>query len=99
MDWATHNHMPAPRADPAAPTLLESCWCATGPTGKVLTCAIYRGPVESLVEVRASYPHNALIRSEVARDLAAARAIADAWISAAVAKGFTRISAGESTGE
>ena len=84
MDWATHDHLPAPRADPPAPTLLESCWRATGPTGKVLACAIYRGPVERLVEVRASYPHDQLIRSEVARDVAAAREIAAAWISAAV---------------
>ena len=57
----------------------------------MLTCAIYRGPVESLVEVRASYSHDQFIRSEMARDLAVARAIADAWISAAVAKGFRRL--------
>jgi hypothetical protein len=93
MDWATSSHIPAPRTEPPAPTVLESCWRATSPTGKVLTCAIYRGPVESLVEVRASYPRDEVIRSAVARDMAVARAIADTWLSAAVAKGFTKIPA------
>ena len=93
MDWATSFTFPAPRTEPPPPTVLESCWRATSPTGKVLSCAIYRGPVESLVEVRASYPRDEVIRSAVARDVAVARAIADTWLSAALVKGFVRIPA------
>ena len=68
MDWSagTHDHRPAPRAESPRPTLLEAAWQATSPSGKVLTCALYRG-VEGRVEVRADYPNHDLIRSELAR--------------------------------
>lgn len=88
MDWdsGTHNHKPPPKAEPPAPELLEPAWQATSPSGKLLTCGLYRGAA-GRIEVRASYPQE-LIRSELARDLAAARTIADEWRAAAVRKGF-----------
>jgi hypothetical protein len=87
MDWmtGTHDHRPAPRAEPPGPTLLEAAWQATSPSGKVLTCALYRG-VEGCVEVRAEYPNHDLIRSELARDVVTARQTAAGWKDAAMAK-------------
>jgi hypothetical protein len=66
--------------------LLESAWQATSPTGKVLTCGLYRG-VARRIEVRAAYPHE-LIRTELVSDFDAARTIANEWRAAAARKGF-----------
>jgi hypothetical protein len=86
-NWATPDHVP--RAEAPAPALLEACWRATSPTGRVLTCAIYRGPVDSLVELRATYVGLDLERRQVARDLATARTVADTWLTTAIDRGFT----------
>jgi hypothetical protein len=91
MDWATHDHKPAPRAEPPTPELLEPSWRATSPTGKILTCALYRG-VAGRVEVRAAYPDDNLIRSALVPDVATARALAAEWKDAAIAKGFAELS-------
>ena len=92
MDWdaATPDHKPAPRAEPPRPTLLEAAWQATSPSGKVLTCALYQG-ADGRVEVRAEYPNNDLIRSELVRDVVTARQIAAGWKAAAMAKGFAEL--------
>ena len=70
MDWSagTHDHRPAPRVKPPRPPLLETAWQATSPSGKVLTCALYRG-IDGRVEARAEYPNNDLIRSALVRDV------------------------------
>ena len=88
MDWATPDHRPSARAEAPRPTLLEAAWQATSPRGRVLTCALYHG-VGGRVEVRAEYPNNDLIRSELARDVVTARQIAAGWKDAATARGFT----------
>ena len=49
--------------------------CNASPTGKVLTCGLYQGAA-GRVEVRASYPCENLIRSELVSSLDAARTIA-----------------------
>src|SRR5688572_13142802 len=41
MDWAASDHKPPPRAEPAAPTLLEECWRLVGRSGKPIVCGIY----------------------------------------------------------
>jgi hypothetical protein len=88
MDWdvAAPDYKP-PKAEPPAPELLEPAWRATSPTGKVLTCGLYRG-VAGRVEVRASYPRNDLIRSELVIDIDPARTIADQWRATAISEGF-----------
>jgi hypothetical protein len=71
--------------------LLEPSWRAISPRGKVLTCGIYQG-VAGRVEVRAEYPHQDLIRSELARDLVTACAVAAEWRDVAIARGFEELS-------
>ena len=88
MDWnaAKPDYKPPAKAEPPAPEVLEPAWQATSPTGKVLTCALYRG-VAGRIEVRASYPQE-LIRTELVSDIDAARTIATEWRAAAAHKGF-----------
>ena len=86
MDWATHDHRPE-RREPATPRLIEMCWRLQSPRGRrrILECAIYRtaGPG---VEVRAGFSIDDVLRTQRAADGPAARAIADDWKAAALAK-------------
>jgi hypothetical protein len=70
--------------------LLERSWWATSPTGKVLTCGLYRGAV-GRVEVRATYPRENLIRSELVRDIDAGRTLASQWKAIAIGAGFVDV--------
>jgi hypothetical protein len=55
-------------------------------------CGLYRG-VAGRVEVRAGYGDEGLIRSELVGDIVTARDIAAGWKAAAIAKGFSEVSA------
>jgi hypothetical protein len=90
MDWATHDHRPARRTELPRPTLLEAACQATSPRGKILTCALYRS-VEGRVEVRAEYPNDDLIWSQLVRDVVTARRVAAEWKDAAIARGFAEL--------
>ena len=48
MDWNRVN-TPAPaRPDPPSATLLETCWRLRAPSGRVITCGVYRDAAPGL---------------------------------------------------
>src|SRR5687768_16343165 len=85
MVWASSDHKPAPRAEPAAPTLLEECWRLVGPSKNPIACGIYAdgGPG---VELRVGYSDDDIVRTQRVSDLNAARHLAEQWRFAALAK-------------
>lgn len=85
MDWATSGHTPG-RTDPAAPDLVELVWRVRGPSGKVLTCGIYRTTAPGL-EVRVGYSLDDILKTVLAPDVDVARAHAAEWRRLVLAKG------------
>jgi hypothetical protein len=76
MDWSTgtHDHQPPPRREPPAPTLLETCWSLTAPSGtRVLTCGIYQDTAPG-VELRCGFSIDDVLWSERSADVETARA-------------------------
>jgi hypothetical protein len=67
-------------------TLIETSWQLTSPRGRVLTCGLFR--TIAGLEVRCGYGEADLIRSQYAREVEAARAVAADWKAAAELKGF-----------
>jgi|SRR5688572_19886031 len=65
---------------------IETCWRMKGSSGKVLECGIYRTAARG-VEVRCGYGEEDLLRSQLAREIGAARAIAEEWRQTVLAKG------------
>jgi hypothetical protein len=61
-----------------------------GPSGRVITCGIYRTEAPG-VEVRAGFSEDDLIRSERTAEIGSARELAEDWRLAALAKGFTEV--------
>jgi hypothetical protein len=76
--------------------LLEVSWRATSPSGKMLTCGLYRGPA-GRVEVRVAYAHDNLIRSALVHDVPMARELAAAWKDATIASGVAALSTSDDT--
>ena len=72
---------------PQAPRLeaVEVLWRMTGPRGRLLDCGIYRTDVG--LEVRCGYGEHELLRSQYAVEIGTARAIAEQWRQAVLAKG------------
>jgi hypothetical protein len=66
-------------------------WRVIGPSAKPIVCGIYG--TAAGVEVRCHWEQSidALIRSELARDMDTAREIADEWKRAVIGKGFTEV--------
>ncbi len=84
MTWAlwTHKggrHTAAPQLD-----LRMVYWRMTSPSGKTLTCALYR--TAAGLEVRCDYGGDDLIRSQFARDLETAGDLAATWKTAALTR-------------
>lgn len=65
--------------------LLETCWQVKAPSGRVLSCGIYQ--TDAGLETRAGYGED-LLRSQFARQMDAARAVAGEWKGLAREKGF-----------
>ena len=65
MDWNSVLKSSGPRAEPPPLERIELCWRMKGPSGKVLTCGVYR--VAQGVEVRCGYGEDDLIPSQFAR--------------------------------
>jgi hypothetical protein len=82
-DRMTPRPKPEPRLD-----LIDVCWRAFSPTGKVIECGIYR--TDAGLEVRCGYGVE-LMRSQYALALGPAREIAESWKRAAIDKGFTEV--------
>jgi hypothetical protein len=86
MDW-DHVYSPPPPANATpAPTLLETCWRLRAPSGRIITCGIYRDSARG-VEVRTGFSDDDLLRSERAAEIGNAREIAARWRAAVLAKG------------
>jgi hypothetical protein len=64
-------------------------WRAAGPRGKVVTCGIFK--VDTGIEIWCGYSAENLVRSQLAREIGAARDVAKAWKQAAIAKGFKEV--------
>lgn len=77
MDWARSDHPPlehAPSRD-----VIEVCWRAQSPTGRIITCAVYA--IDSPgVELRASDNSDTPIVSLLVANLGQARHLASSWI-------------------
>jgi len=69
-------------------TLLETCWQMKSPSGRVLTCGVFR--TVAGLEVRCGYGHD-LIRSQYVSEVGAGRTLATNWKTAALQKGFAEI--------
>jgi hypothetical protein len=69
---------PQPPAPPPRLEWLETRWRVKGPGGRELTCGIFLG--EAGYDVRAEYAADDVMRSQWARDVDAARRIADRWL-------------------
>jgi hypothetical protein len=86
MDWANiRNTTPRPKAEPPL-HLLETCWRMRAPSGRVVSCGIYRTEGPGL-ELRAGYGDDDLRRSQRTAEIDSAREIAAEWRSAVIAKG------------
>ena len=83
------------RRPPAEPRLelLETCWRFVGPSGRLLTCGIYR--TDAGVEVRVGYGEEELVYSRLAIEIGTARETAAELRQAVIAKGgFTELEPG-----
>ena len=69
--------------------LLEECWRVVGPSGRVLTCAIYRveGPG---VELRAGYSVDNFHCTKRVANVRDACAVAETWLTAMASLGYRR---------
>ena len=70
-------------------TLIETSWQLTSPRGRVLTCGVFR--TIAGLEVRCGYSEDDLIRSQIARELGAAREVAAGWKTAALERGYSEV--------
>lgn len=57
-------------------TLLETCWRLRGPSGRVLTCAVYRIAAPG-VEVRVGYSDDDVVRTQLVAEIGVARDLAE----------------------
>jgi hypothetical protein len=86
MDWDNiRNRTPRPQPKPLLKQL-EIYWRMRAPSGRVVTCGIYRtdGPG---VEVRAGFSEDDLLRSQRTPEIGSAREFAEEWRQAVLAKG------------
>jgi hypothetical protein len=89
VDW-NHVYTPAAPAGPSAPALLEVCWQLRAPSGRVITCGIYRDAAPGL-DVRCGFSEEDLLRSQRSPEIGSARELAETWRHAVIAKGFVEI--------
>jgi hypothetical protein len=70
--------------------LLEERWRVVGPSGRVLTCAVYRveGPG---VELRAGYSADRFHCTRRVAGLRDARAVAESWLAAMASVGYVEL--------
>jgi hypothetical protein len=91
MESATVTRAGTRRAkDPSDLELLEERWRVVGPSGRVVTCAVYR-PKGPGVEVRAGYSVDHFHYTRRVADLRDARLVAEAWRTAVISIGYTEL--------
>lgn len=90
MDWSSHDHRPTGRRASAGPALAHTYWRVTGPSGKILTCALYR-TAAGFFEVRCGYSLDDVVRSQVVRTHAGGNDVAAIWRLAVLKKGFREL--------
>jgi hypothetical protein len=61
VNWGTHDAPRIRRSEPPAPQLVEAYWRAVGPSGKELSCGLYR--TAAGLELRCGYQIDELLRS------------------------------------
>jgi hypothetical protein len=69
-----------PRRPAALPALdlLETSWRVKAPSGRIITCGIYRTDAPGL-EVRVGFSEDDLLRSQRTADVASARSLTEQW--------------------
>ncbi len=93
MDWSKAR-VDAKPADVPTATLVEVSWQLRAPSGRVITCGIYRDSAPGL-DVRAQFSDDDLLRSQRAPEIGTARDVAAEWKRAALAKGgFAEVKGG-----
>jgi hypothetical protein len=90
MDWNNVRAAAQRPADPPAAALLETCWQLRAPSGRVISCGIFRDAAPGLV--RCGFSEDDLLRSQRAAEIGTAREIANERRRAAVGKGFLELS-------
>ena len=70
--------------------LIGTCCRVRGPSGRVISCRIYRTDARDFV-VRCRYSDDDFLRPQRAAELGRARELAEAWLQAALAKGFMEL--------
>ena len=90
MDWDNVRTPAQRKPDPPASTLLETCWRLRAPSGRVITCGIYRDAAPWL-DVQVGFSDDDLLRSERAAEIRSARELASAWKFGVLAKGFVEL--------
>jgi hypothetical protein len=92
MDWnrGTHDAAVPTTPEPSSSALIETVWRLRAPSGRVLTCGIYRDAAPGL-DVRCGFSDEDLVRSQRAAEIGRARELADEWRRAAIAKGFVEV--------
>ena len=96
MDWTrgTHNAGAAKVNEPPVPEPFEVCWELRSPSGRVITCAIYRDAAPG-IDVRCTFSEDDVVRSQRCAEIGTARELADEWRAGAVAKGFLELREGQ----
>jgi hypothetical protein len=93
MDWDNIRNTESRRASEPLLHRLETCWRLRAPSGRVITCGIYRTEGPGL-EVRAGFSDDDLLRSQRTAEIGSARDLADEWRRAVLTKsGFTEADA------
>ena len=92
MDWDNvRGEKPRPPVQLPLLLLLETCWRMKTPSGRVVSCGIYRTDGPGL-EVRAGLSEDDLLRSQRTAEIGSARELAEEWRQAVIAKGgFTEL--------
>jgi hypothetical protein len=88
--WASCE---APFVEPGVrlPRLIEELWRAVGPTGRVITCAVYQIPGPGL-ELRVGYSGDHFHWTRRVADVATARQLARVWRETTLGQGFFELS-------
>src|SRR5687768_7319430 len=90
MDWDSLRGEKSRPKEPAPLDLIEMSWRVRTPSGRVLTCGIYRNAAPGL-EVRAGFSEDDLVRSQRTAEISSARELAAEWRLAVLAKGGSSI--------
>jgi hypothetical protein len=93
MDWEWNDTHVKPNQRPRPLQVLEMLrehWRVVGPSGRVITCAVYRVDAPGL-QLRAGYSAEEFLRAQRVADLTQAHVVAETWRASVLAKGFMEL--------